>query len=429
MEKKRNTKGIKKGSTRKRKKSNWLHGCMVILLLFLAGIGLYASGVFSLGGSGENKEHREVPKGVIENKNADFTDASTVIQQILHDKLEKETDRWETGEVEKRSTPREHTGGTITWTTGNYFFQPTNVFKEDILKSKLEQIDRDLSVYKVESDTWKNEKVLRYDIAMKEPLDGMDIYLVVARIYVGKAVLKSEIPKENKAASVERKRISSDKKAKLAIVLDDFGYGEGQLSTFNNMSIPLTYAVLPNKPYSREAAISGHNHGKHIILHLPMQPLNTESSEPVHIRVDMTEQDIIQTTSELLNSIPYVQGANNHQGSRATSDRKTMYPVLQVLKGRGYYFVDSRTTSASVAGQTARTLGVPTISNELFIDNDSAVEAIKERLQEGANIAFRDGYAVIIGHDRPNTAAALKAMIPVLEQQGIEFVFVSDVLQ
>lgn len=430
MERKRNSKTTRRSSKRKKGSISFGKLIFVIFLLVLAGVGLYSTGLFSnIGSSSDDGVKKTVSKGVIAEKDADFTTTSKAIQDMLQVSLKKETERLETGEIEKRSTSREHTGGEIIWTTGNYFFQPMSIFKEDMLKDILSKLDKDASIYKVEADSWKKEKTLRYDIAIKEQLDGQEVYLVVARIYVGQAILKASVPSKETGTAPVQQKVRNGKSAKMAIILDDFGYGDGQLAVFNSMTIPLTYAVLPNKGYSAEAAASGYQHGKQIILHLPMQPLNTESSEPVHIRTDMSEKEIIAATEELTSAVPHIIGVNNHQGSRATSDRKTMYPVLQVLKKKGLFFVDSRTTSASIAGQTARTLGVATASNELFIDNDSNVDAIKSRLQEGADIAFRDGYSIVIGHDRANTASALKAMIPVLEAQGIEFVFVSQVLQ
>lgn len=219
-------------------------------------------------------------------------------------------------------------------------------------------------------------------------------------------------------------------KARLAIVLDDFGYNRDIIERFNAMAIPLTYAVIPYKEYSTTAAELGYEAGKEIMIHLPMESISHENAEAITINTSMTAEQIRGITNNAVAAIPHAVGMNNHQGSQATADRNVMRVVLQEMKKHGLFYVDSRTNSASVGVSTARALGVPTGANELFLDNDSDVGAIENRLAQAGRIALQssEGYAIVIGHARPNTATALRTMIPRLQAQGIEFVFVRQLL-
>ena len=230
---------------------------------------------------------------------------------------------------------------------------------------------------------------------------------------------KQAAPKQSHPAQVQ---------GRLAIVIDDCGVDLDTLSRLNSIPIPLTYAVMPYKAHTAEAAASGYSAGRKIFVHMPMQPLNTTSSEEIFIGGDMSDSKIQATANEILDQVPYAVGMNNHQGSMATADERIMKSVMSVMRQRGLAFLDSRTNSASVGEQTASAMGVMTGRNNLFIDNDSDVASIKERLRQGGDMAIRNGSAVVIGHCRPNTAQALSEMVDELHAKGVDIVFVTDLM-
>lgn len=227
------------------------------------------------------------------------------------------------------------------------------------------------------------------------------------------------------AASVEKRGT-----ARMAIVLDDFGNAYDIVETYNSMGIPLTYAVLPYEKYSAAVANAGAAAGQDIMVHLPMESESNVTPESTTIRTGMSDSEVKTTTNNALASVPHAIGVNNHQGSKATADSRVMADVMSVVSNRGMFFLDSRTSSASVAQSTARKYGIPTGANELFLDNSSAVADIEARLQQAADIAFdsSSGYVVVIGHARPNTATALQNMYKKLQAEGIEFIFVRSIL-
>ena len=51
----------------------------------------------------------------------------------------------------------------------------------------------------------------------------------------------------------------------------------------------------------------------------------------------------------MLETVPHAAGVNNHQGSRATADAALMAELMPALRQRGLFFIDSRTTAATVA--------------------------------------------------------------------------------
>lgn len=215
----------------------------------------------------------------------------------------------------------------------------------------------------------------------------------------------------------------------LAIIIDDWGYTNTAVDPLLAYPFPLTMAVLPHLQLSSEVSERAHGRGHEVILHQPMEALNSSLDlGPGGIMVEMDPAEQVAQLIQNLSSLPQVSGVNNHMGSRATEDPETMTQVLQVVRDLGLFFVDSHTSSASVVPQVARELGVSFGVNNLFIDNESDVEKIKDQVRKGLNLAKRQGHAVIIGHVRPTTALALWEMIPEFLSSEVELVPVSSLV-
>jgi large-conductance mechanosensitive channel len=148
-----------------------------------------------------------------------------------------------------------------------------------------------------------------------------------------------------------------------------------------------------------------------------------EESEETTITGSMGDAEIQNAVLRAVKAIPGAIGVNNHQGSRATADRRVMKLILGVLKNNDLFFVDSRTSSKSVAVDSARQLGVLTTENHLFLDNSSDVGVIKNQLRQAVEIALKQGSATFICHARPHSAQAVKEMIPELKSVSDEMAY------
>lgn len=224
-------------------------------------------------------------------------------------------------------------------------------------------------------------------------------------------------PKENAGGQVT---------GRLAIVIDDAGRDLDSQHIYEQMGIPLTLAVMPDQIHTRDAALSWRAHGLPVILHQPMESVSGIGMEPKVILTSMSDADIRQMLRDSLSQLPEAIGINNHQGSKATIDARTMDIVMNELHHRGLFFFDSHTNSTTAADKAAKTYGVPYVRNDLFVDNSASVSDICAMIQEGADRAKKKGTYIIIGHCRPHTAEAFRQMVPKLKAQGIEFVYLSS---
>lgn len=228
---------------------------------------------------------------------------------------------------------------------------------------------------------------------------------------------------------------ASKKSAKVAIVIDDFGFNGSGTKEMLEMKIPITCAVLPFAEYTKKDLQLIRQYGQEIIVHIPMEPWKGDPKwlGKKGITVELTEAKIEEIVREALEQIPCAVGVNNHMGSKATENQRIMETIIKVLQEKKLFILDSKTSSHSVVESVAATHNVPYISRTIFLDNSKDKTHIKRQIKKLGEIAQKEGYAVAIGHVGPEggvvTADAIKEMIPQLEAMGIEFVFLSQLLE
>jgi polysaccharide deacetylase 2 family uncharacterized protein YibQ len=212
----------------------------------------------------------------------------------------------------------------------------------------------------------------------------------------------------------------------VAIIIDDVGenlhYGERAI----DLPGPVTYSFLPYMDYVQPLAIMAHKRHKEIMLHLPMQAVDGRDIGPGGLTVDMTQHELIQTVTEDLNAVPYVEGINNHMGSLLTQSPGAMLWLMREIRKRGdLFFIDSRTTDMTVAQQVANENRVPTLSRDVFLDDELTTRAVAHQFRRLLAVARRQGWALAIGHPHPVTLDYLEKRLPRLVEDGVRLVPVS----
>ncbi len=144
----------------------------------------------------------------------------------------------------------------------------------------------------------------------------------------------------------------------------------------------------------------------------------------------MTHKAFRKTINNSLDSIPHVRGVSNHMGSLLTRHPGHMSWLMEeIITKEGLFFVDSLTTSETVARRVALEHDVPTISRDIFLDHDRNPEKIAGQLKKLIDKAKkRGGWALGIGHPYPETLAILEAVLPTLKYSGIEVIPVSELI-
>lgn len=216
---------------------------------------------------------------------------------------------------------------------------------------------------------------------------------------------------------------------KLAIILDDLGSDRGAAEAIFALPYPLTISVLPHHELSAEIAQEAERRGYQVLLHLPMQSIANEKPEAQELRAGMPAAELSALVEKFLKNVPGAVGVNNHQGSQATSDAGLMSELMPVLSERHLFYVDSRTTAATVAYDTAQSFGVPSaFRNVPFLDDVPQIAAVRKQLELGLRGAREKGEVIAIGHAHPVTLQALREVLPQAHAQGVRLVFASELV-
>lgn len=216
-------------------------------------------------------------------------------------------------------------------------------------------------------------------------------------------------------------------RAKVAIIIDDLGYGWHQGRDLVSLPHDLTLAIIPDAPYAKRLAELAHENNREIMLHAPMETLD-ETPWESGLTGEMDETQTVAMIDSMLVRVPHVAGVNNHGGSKLTQDLERMRWVMAALKQRNLYFIDSRTIATSRASQAASEYEVSNGVRDVFLDNTQDYAHIVGQLRKLETIAQETGYAIGIGHPYQVTRQALLDTLPRLEEAGVVIVSVSELL-
>ena len=213
---------------------------------------------------------------------------------------------------------------------------------------------------------------------------------------------------------------------RFALVIDDLGYAAPELVTrLCSQNIPFSVAVLPFQEFTKESAEIAYARGKEVMLHLPMEPIGfpgpSKNPGPGAVLYDLPESETRLLVRQALDAVPHRKGVNNHMGSRITPDRKRMTWILEEIKARQCFFLDSRTEKDSVAFDIAEELQIPAVQRKVFLDDDKSYGEMAKQWERAMGIARKEGQVVIIGHIYPETVEALEKLIPKIKDE-VKFV-------
>jgi len=218
------------------------------------------------------------------------------------------------------------------------------------------------------------------------------------------------------------------RRAQVALVIDDLGYNLEMAERFLDLPVKLNVSIFPHLPLAKKIASLAEAKGKEVLIHFPMEAEDERenSGEAILLRVGEGEEEVREKIEEALRLIPQAKGINNHKGSRATCDYLLMSYFTESLKGRGVYFLDSLTSSHSLAYRLAAQKGIPSFRRDVFLDGELSVSYVITQLQKTVEIAKKEGRAIAIGHPNEVTYQAIYQFVSNFSEPGVEFVFLSE---
>jgi polysaccharide deacetylase 2 family uncharacterized protein YibQ len=217
--------------------------------------------------------------------------------------------------------------------------------------------------------------------------------------------------------------------AKMAIFIEDFGF-QADETTVKYLSFPepLTVGLLPEKKLTTWTAQIADEYKKEIVLMLPMEPVPNafaKQSSSV-IMVHYTEDKIKQIVSDAMEKIPNFNGVSNYYGSRVLADSKVVSLLFDQFVSRKSYFLYYPQNRNISINEAVKSTGIPFVSIDVQIDTTFSVGRIQDTLRHCAMIAQKTGTVVVSSKALGSFIQALTNEIPVLKQNGIRLVYISE---
>ena len=216
---------------------------------------------------------------------------------------------------------------------------------------------------------------------------------------------------------------------RVAIIIDDIGYDRGLARKFMAFDVPLTFSVLPDSPFGDILVKEIKAQGLELMLHQPMEPREYPQVNPGPgaLLSAMTADELIAQLERNLDGLPGVRGVNNHMGSKLTTESSRMYQVFSVIKKRGLYFVDSRSTADTICRPSAHMFQVPFAERDIFLDHFQEAPFIRKQFRLLVKEARKHGQAIAIAHPHSLTVKIFKEMLPELKKQ-VQLVPASEIV-
>jgi uncharacterized protein len=218
----------------------------------------------------------------------------------------------------------------------------------------------------------------------------------------------------------------------ISIIIDDIGYR--LQDDLRAIALPgaVAFAIMPHSPHARRMSGLVNAQGRDVLLHLPMQAMEENKNRflgPGALTLQMTQKEFTRTLNNSLRSVPHAIGVNNHMGSLLTRHPGHMSWLMESLKSRNIFYIDSVTSKYSVAGITAGENNLPFLRRDVFLDNIQTDEDIIKQFEYLIVVAKRKGVAVAIGHPHPRTVAVLSKKLLQLDSYGVQLISPQQMLK
>ncbi|MGB6129603.1 MAG: divergent polysaccharide deacetylase family protein [Psychrilyobacter sp.] len=295
----------------------------------------------------------------------------------------------------------------------------------------IEKIIKTVNDYSIISGKPAERDGIKYTFDLKK---GVNLDLANENLQI-KEILKNEqkeiVYSDSKGIKKLILEINYFTPPKLAILIDDVGMNTKNTTYFKKIDRNLSFATIPYLPKTNQATKILKDAGFEVILHMPMEGSNEILNRRTKglIKSSMTEKEIYDKFDKAIENLGVVRGFNNHMGSRFTNNLEKMKVLLSYAKKKDMFFIDSNTNSKKEGYKIAKELDIPTYYTSYFIDNTHKKEDIMEAIKVSVRLAKERKKVLVIGHYRKETAAAIYEMLDYIEDEGVELVPISEVLE
>jgi len=218
--------------------------------------------------------------------------------------------------------------------------------------------------------------------------------------------------KENNQKKIVQKKIictptkKTSQKPRLMIIMDDLATIK-EAKALKSLPFHVVPSIFP-KTISHPNTPKMAKMFKSIMMHLPMEAVSFSKPEINTLLIQDNYKTLKTKINNSLKEFSNIKAINNHTGSKFTATYQPFYNSIKILKNRGIFFIDSKTTTKSEYIKISKKLQQKIFQRDIFLDNILKVSYIKSQLKKAVKIAKAKGFAIAICHPKKETFKALR---------------------
>jgi len=214
----------------------------------------------------------------------------------------------------------------------------------------------------------------------------------------------------------------ADKRPRVAIVISGLGLSAAATeSAIQGLPGSVTLAFAPYSARLNEWIRLARAAGHEVLINVPMEPTNYPAYDPgpqTLLTSLNAEGNLDRLLWSLSRGTGYV-GVVDFLGSRFTTSRKHMLPVLRAINERGLLYLDSGSSPRSVSAVVASDVKMAWAMATLTLDQRASRTEIDRKFSELEQRAKRDKRAIGIASPYPVSLERVASWVRQLEARGI----------
>ncbi|NQU69790.1 MAG: divergent polysaccharide deacetylase family protein [Rhodospirillales bacterium] len=213
----------------------------------------------------------------------------------------------------------------------------------------------------------------------------------------------------------------SNKMPRIALVITGLGLSSAATNiAIQSLPGTITLAFAPYAERLHEWVRLARTAGHEVMLNVPMEPDNYPEYDPgpQTLLTSLSPQENVERLLWTLSRTTGYVGVVDFMGSRFTTSRTHLRPILKMLKKRGLMFLDSNSAARSLAPVIAAGIGIPFAANTRFIDAKAARFAIDKQLGLLEVTAKKKKMAIGMGSPYPVTLERIANWVKELKKRG-----------
>ncbi len=214
----------------------------------------------------------------------------------------------------------------------------------------------------------------------------------------------------------------TDRRPRIAIVVNGLGLAVPETQAAIDRLPPAV--TLAFNPYTRDLPdwlqkARGAEH--EVVLTVPMEPVDYPREDPgpqTLLTALSPRQNLDRLEWTMGRAAGYV-GLTNLMGSRFLAATTELRPIIEVIKGRGLLFLETRAANQTAVAALAQEFALPQAASDRDLDGTLSPSGIDQALAELEPIARRKGSAIGTGSPYPLTIDRLVAWVASLDNKGL----------